>query len=65
MRQVEDADQELLRELHVRMLAHGIFFYQGHVGFISSAHNEADIAEALAAATVVLNAMKKERLRQR
>jgi glutamate-1-semialdehyde aminotransferase len=47
------------------MLAHGIFCYQGHVGFISSAHNEADIAKALAAATEGLNAMKKEGLRQR
>ena len=47
------------------MLAHGIFFYQDHVGFISSAHSEADIAEALAAATGVLNTMKKDGLRQR
>jgi glutamate-1-semialdehyde aminotransferase len=65
VRQAEDADQELLRELHIRMLAHGIFFYQGHVGFISSAHNETDIAQALAAAAEVLNAMKKERRGQR
>jgi glutamate-1-semialdehyde 2,1-aminomutase len=65
VRQAEDADQELLRELHVRMLAHGIFCYQGHVGFISSAHNEIDIAKALAAANEGLNAMKKEGLQQR
>jgi len=63
VRQAEDADQELLRELHVRMLAHGIFFYQGHVGFISSAHNEADIDKALAAAGEVLSEIKKERRR--
>jgi glutamate-1-semialdehyde 2,1-aminomutase len=65
VRQAEDADQALLRELHVRMLAQGIFFYQQHFGFISSAHNEADIAQALTAATEVLNAMKKDGLRQR
>ena len=65
VRQAEDADQTLLREFHLRMLAHGIFFYQDHVGFISSAHSEADIAKALAGATEVLNTMKKEGLRQR
>ena len=65
VRQAEDADQALLREFHLRMLAHGIFFYQDHVGFISSAHSEADIGKALAAAAEVLNTMKKEGLRQR
>ena len=65
VRQAEDADQELLREFHVRMLGHGMFFYQGHVGFISSAHNEADIDQALSAASEVLTTMKKEGLRHR
>lgn len=64
-RQAEDSDQELLREFHVRMLRQGIFFYQGHVGFISSAHDEADIADAVGAASAVLSAMKKDGLRQR
>jgi glutamate-1-semialdehyde 2,1-aminomutase len=59
VREAEDADQELLRELHVRLLAHGIFLYQGHVGFISSAHREADIDKALAAAGEVLRTMRR------
>jgi glutamate-1-semialdehyde 2,1-aminomutase len=59
VREAEDADQELVRELHVRMLAQGIFLYQGHVGFISSAHSEADIDKALAAAGEVLQTMKR------
>jgi glutamate-1-semialdehyde 2,1-aminomutase len=65
VRQAEDADHALLREFHVRMLAQGIFFYQQHVGFISSAHSEADVAQAVAAATEVLNAMSKDGLLQR
>ena len=65
VRQAEDADQALLREFHLQMLAHGIFFYQDHVGFISSAHSDADIAKALTAAAEVLTTMKKEGLRQR
>lgn len=59
IRQAEDADQELLRELHIRLLAHGIFLYQGHVGFISSAHREADIDKAIEAAGEVMKTLKR------
>lgn len=59
VRQAEDADHDLLRELHMRLLGHGIFLYQGHVGFISSAHREEDIDQAVAAAAEVLRTMKR------
>ncbi|HTY54283.1 MAG TPA: aspartate aminotransferase family protein [Candidatus Binataceae bacterium] len=59
IRQAEDADQELLRELHMRLLAHGIYLYQGHVGFISSAHREADIDRAIDAAAEVMRTIKR------
>jgi glutamate-1-semialdehyde aminotransferase len=59
VRQAEDADQNLLRELHIRLLDHGIFLYQGHVGFISSAHRKEDIEQAIAAAAEVLRTIKR------
>ncbi len=60
-RQAEDADHELIRDLHQRLLAHGIYFYGGRLGFLSAAHASDDIGLTLGAFKTVLEEMAGER----
>jgi len=48
-RTAEDADHERIRALHEALLAHGIYFYAGRLGFLSTAHTDGDIDDMLAA----------------
>jgi len=61
VRQAEDADQGLINELHQRLLAHGIYFYCGRLGFLSTAHSDDDIGLTLGAFETVLQEMSSER----
>jgi glutamate-1-semialdehyde 2,1-aminomutase len=60
-RQAEDADQGLINELHQRLLAHGVYFYCGRLGFLSTAHSSDDIDVTLGAIKTVLQEMGGER----
>lgn len=53
-RSAEDADHERLRQLHTALLAHGCYFYAGRLGFLSTAHTEADIDHMLGAVAAEL-----------
>jgi glutamate-1-semialdehyde 2,1-aminomutase len=46
-RPAEDADHALIVRLHERLLAHGIYFYSGRLGFLSAAHSGDDIGYTL------------------
>ncbi|MGE3773269.1 MAG: aspartate aminotransferase family protein [Gammaproteobacteria bacterium] len=48
-RDAEAADADRIRRLHQALLAHGLYFYAGRLGFLSTAHTRADIDELLAA----------------
>lgn len=48
-RGAEAADQARLRRLHEALLAHGLYFYAGRLGFLATAHTRADIDALLAA----------------
>jgi glutamate-1-semialdehyde 2,1-aminomutase len=60
-REAEDADQALITELHERLLAHGIYFYCGRLGFLSAVHASDEVGMTLGAVKTVLEAMKEER----
>ena len=53
-RLAEDADHERLRALHTALLARGCYFYAGRLGFLSTAHTEADIDYMLEAVATEL-----------
>jgi glutamate-1-semialdehyde 2,1-aminomutase len=59
-RAVCDADEAKLRDLHLRLLSKGIFVYQGHVSFVSAAHNLQDIEDTITAYRDVLSQMRSE-----
>ena len=59
-RQAADADPGPLREMHERLLRHGVYFYSGHLGFLSYAHQDADIGRMLDATRAVLHDMRAE-----
>lgn len=48
-RDAEAADGDRVRRLHQALLAHGLYFYAGRLGFLSTAHTRADIDALLAA----------------
>ena len=53
-REAEDADQEKVRRLHEALLAYGMYFYAGRLGFLSAVHTVADIDAMLCATRTVL-----------
>jgi len=53
-RSAEAADHDRVRRLHEALLAHGLYFYAGRLGFLSTAHTQADIDALLVAVTAVL-----------
>lgn len=59
-RAVCDADETRLRDLHLRLLSKGVFVYQGHVSFVSAAHDEQDIEVTIKAYSDVLNEMRRD-----
>jgi glutamate-1-semialdehyde aminotransferase len=48
-RSAEDADHGRIRALHAALLAHGLYFYAGRLGFLSTAHTPGDVDDMLAA----------------
>ncbi len=59
-RTAEDADQNLINELHSRVLKRGIYFYQGRLGWLSSAHSGDDIGYTLDIFGTVVDEMVEE-----
>jgi len=53
-REAEDADHAEIRRLHEALLSHGLYFYAGRLGFLCTAHTEADIDHMVAATRAVL-----------
>jgi len=53
-RDAEAADADRVRRLHQALLAHGLYFYAGRLGFLSTAHTHADIDALLAAVEIEL-----------
>ncbi|HMM74634.1 MAG TPA: aspartate aminotransferase family protein [Gammaproteobacteria bacterium] len=51
-RDAEAADADRVRRLHQALLAHGLYFYAGRLGFLSTAHTHADIDALLAAVEI-------------
>ena len=53
-RDAEDADQNVIKILHERLLDHGVHFFAGRLGFLSGAHGNDDIGYTLNAIKTVL-----------
>lgn len=53
-RQAEDADTEKVKILHQALLARGVHFYAGRLGFLCTVHSEADIHYMLASTRDIL-----------
>lgn len=59
-REAGKANQALIQELHQRLLAYGIYFYRGRLGFLSTAHASDDIGMTLDSVQTVLQQLKEE-----
>ena len=53
-RDAEAADADRIRRLHEALLARGLYFYAGRLGFLSTAHTHADLDALLAAVDLEL-----------
>lgn len=57
-RPAEDADHGLIVRLHEKLLAHGVYFYAGRLGFLSAAHSGDDLGYTLDALGAAVDAMQ-------